>query len=150
MACAGPRSAIGVIYTNVTAARSTIVHAGESNERRANKTTRCIENFDTTIMPETTATRDVELTVIEKCIECGYCESVSVYRDSPRRRLIEINGKWYTEHIADDPAWLVLGYAPTPGSRWETIRYHALHGLLMGYSLRECFRYAWRHRGSFT
>lgn len=49
--------------------------------------------------------------------------------------------------VAD--GWMRLGVCPAPRTTWETIRYHAGHGLVMGYPLLRILWFAWRNRRSW-
>jgi hypothetical protein len=71
-----------------------------------------------------------------------------VTRENPHAELREMDGRWWQE-LPGDPAWIHLGFAPTPRGPWRTFAHHLLHGLLMGYRWRPCLRFAWRHRNSF-
>ena len=73
---------------------------------------------------------------------------VTVWNSNPKRKMIAIDGIWYIEHYSDSE-YVTMGYARRPCGIWQTVRYHVLHGLLMGYRLLPVLRFAWRNRRSF-
>ena len=74
---------------------------------------------------------------------------MSVHRENPRCLMVEQDGRWWVRDDAG-PEWVHLGYAPTPRTTWQTVRYHLGHGLVMGYRLRDVVAWSWRNRRSFA
>ncbi len=74
---------------------------------------------------------------------------MTVRRENPVAELRLVDGRWWSEHIANDPNWIALGYAPRPHTTWQTFRHHVLHGLLMGYRLMPVLAWSWLNRESW-
>lgn len=71
---------------------------------------------------------------------------VTVWREAPRARIEFRDGSWWHED-PEDPRYVgPLGYVECPSSHWAWFRHYVLLGLINGYKLRECVRWAYAHR----
>lgn len=50
--------------------------------------------------------------------------------------------------MIDNPAWLHMGWVPTPKTRFGWFVYHAVHGLLMRYPLWDVLVWSWKNSDS--
>lgn len=62
-------------------------------------------------------------------------------RLNPPTESLEVDNEYY-DRIIDDPAWLWVGYIPTPRNRAAWFLYHVVHGLAMGYPVFKVLLYA--------
>ncbi len=49
--------------------------------------------------------------------------------------------------LLDDPAWLHMGWVPTPTTRLGWFVYHVIHGLLMRYPAWDVLVWSWKNSG---
>lgn len=74
---------------------------------------------------------------------------MTVWRHHPTLPMLEHDGRWWVAHDSTDPAWIILGHAPTPRSSWQGFWHHWHHGRLMRYPAWNVLKFAWTHRQSW-